>query len=417
MSQSSTNHFPDDITLRRMLRELVPTVDIRTTGIKTFTKLLAKYVTNELQYNENNDKIEITYAQLKTKSNFIRDELTIVINELAGESENDDGDDDDDGDDGDEHVESDDDDDDEDNDFDYDESTTTTAKPTKAKAKTKGKAAPKRKKNTNRAKSTQKGISKQMAKFLKKIDVVEFPSSQTEKNIQIPRTEIVKGLWSYIRDNNLQNPKNRQEIILDKKMQKLFGVEKFTMFTMNRYVSTHIEPFPSIEEVEEVAKKKAAIAKAKREEKNGGKTKKRKRKVASSTSSTSTPAKKKPAVAAAAAAASSSPTKKKRKGMKEGSQPPFRLSEDMAAVVGTDILPRPQVIAKIWVYIRRHGLQNPENKKEIICDKKLRRIMDGAKTITMFTMNKHITPHLVERVDRSEYVHEPDDYDNDDSIE
>jgi len=45
----------------------------------------------------------------------------------------------------------------------------------------------------------------------------------------LPRTEMVKGLWSYIKSNDLQNPKNKSEILPDSKMKKVFGAKPFTV--------------------------------------------------------------------------------------------------------------------------------------------------------------------------------------------
>ena len=49
--------------------------------------------------------------------------------------------------------------------------------------------------------------------------------------------------------------------------------------------------------------------------------------------------------------------KKKRKPKKPGLQPPYRLSKAMKAVVGKDILPRPQVVTALWAYIKEKDLQ------------------------------------------------------------
>lgn len=54
-----------------------------------------------------------------------------------------------------------------------------------------------------------------------------------------------------------------------------------------------------------------------------------------------------------------------------------------------------------------HSQQNPSDKREIFCDDKLKAVMGGKPKITMFNMNKLLTPHLLEKVDRSLYVHEP----------
>jgi len=94
-----------------------------------------------------------------------------------------------------------------------------------------------------------------------------------------------------------------------------------------------------------------------------------------------------------------------KKSRKQGGQAPYRLSDALARVVGKDILPRPQVTQALWAYIRKHNLQNPEDKREILCDELLRKVM-GQSKVTMFTMNRLITPHLLEKVDKSEYTHE-----------
>ncbi|QXW20217.1 SWIB/MDM2 domain-containing protein (plasmid) [Comamonas aquatica] len=48
----------------------------------------------------------------------------------------------------------------------------------------------------------------------------------------LPRTEIVKKLWDYIKANNLQNPSNKREILADAKLKPIFGKDKVTMFEM-----------------------------------------------------------------------------------------------------------------------------------------------------------------------------------------
>jgi chromatin remodeling complex protein RSC6 len=93
----------------------------------------------------------------------------------------------------------------------------------------------------------------------------------------------------------------------------------------------------------------------------------------------------------------SMPTKtreKKSSGGKAGAlQKPLQPSEELTAVVGSAPLPRGQVVSKIWEYIRSHNLQNPENRREILADDKLRKVF-GKDKVTMFEMNKHLTAHL-----------------------
>ena len=74
-------------------------------------------------------------------------------------------------------------------------------------------------------------------------------------------------------------------------------------------------------------------------------------------------------------------------------QQPLRPSAELAAVVGPDPLSRGEVVSKVWEYIKANGLQNPENRREILADDKLEPIF-GAKKVTMFEMNKHLARHL-----------------------
>src|SRR5438067_9692046 len=72
---------------------------------------------------------------------------------------------------------------------------------------------------------------------------------------------------------------------------------------------------------------------------------------------------------------------------------PLQPSKELAAVVGSKPLPRPEVVSKVWDYIKKHDLQNPKNKREIVADDKLERVF-GKKSVTMFEMNKHLAAHL-----------------------
>src|SRR4051794_18512559 len=72
---------------------------------------------------------------------------------------------------------------------------------------------------------------------------------------------------------------------------------------------------------------------------------------------------------------------------------PLQPSKELAAVVGSKPLPRPEVVSKIWDYIKRNKLQNPQNKREIRADDKLRPVF-GKDSVSMFEMNKHLAQHL-----------------------
>src|SRR3954469_12693994 len=72
---------------------------------------------------------------------------------------------------------------------------------------------------------------------------------------------------------------------------------------------------------------------------------------------------------------------------------PLQPSKELAAVVGSDPLPRPEVVSKVWDYIKTHNLQDPANKREIMADEKLQAVF-GKERVTMFEMNKHLAQHL-----------------------
>jgi chromatin remodeling complex protein RSC6 len=73
---------------------------------------------------------------------------------------------------------------------------------------------------------------------------------------------------------------------------------------------------------------------------------------------------------------------------------PLQPSDELAAVVGSSPLPRTEVVSKVWDYIKANNLQNPENKREILADEKLRAVFGGKDKVSMFEMNKHFAQHL-----------------------
>ncbi|UDL94356.1 SWIB/MDM2 domain-containing protein [Lichenihabitans sp. PAMC28606] len=76
-----------------------------------------------------------------------------------------------------------------------------------------------------------------------------------------------------------------------------------------------------------------------------------------------------------------------------GLMKPVQPSKELGAIVGHEPMPRTEVISKIWDHIRKHNLQNPENKREILADDKLK-VIFGKDSATMFEMNKLLSPHL-----------------------
>jgi chromatin remodeling complex protein RSC6 len=57
----------------------------------------------------------------------------------------------------------------------------------------------------------------------------------------IPRTEIVKKIWDYIKKNGLQDKKNRRNINADSKLKPIFGKDQITMFELAKVVNKHVK--------------------------------------------------------------------------------------------------------------------------------------------------------------------------------
>jgi chromatin remodeling complex protein RSC6 len=72
---------------------------------------------------------------------------------------------------------------------------------------------------------------------------------------------------------------------------------------------------------------------------------------------------------------------------------PLTPQGPLAAVVGASPLPRGQVVAKVWDYIRAYNLQKPTDKRVILADDKLKAVF-GKDECTMFEMNKFIAQYL-----------------------
>ncbi|HQY45690.1 MAG TPA: SWIB/MDM2 domain-containing protein [Usitatibacteraceae bacterium] len=101
------------------------------------------------------------------------------------------------------------------------------------------------------------------------------------------------------------------------------------------------------------------------------------------------PAAKKPAAKKAAPKKSGAKRKPNAAFMK-----PLTPSAELAAVIGAAAQPRTEVTSKLWAYIKKNGLQDKVNKRNINADDKLRAVFGGKKTVSMFEMTKLVSKHL-----------------------
>jgi chromatin remodeling complex protein RSC6 len=73
---------------------------------------------------------------------------------------------------------------------------------------------------------------------------------------------------------------------------------------------------------------------------------------------------------------------------------PMTISEELAVVVGKGPMPRSEVVKALWVYIKKHDLQDPKNKRNINADAALKAVFGGKATVSMFEMTKLVSKHL-----------------------
>ena len=73
---------------------------------------------------------------------------------------------------------------------------------------------------------------------------------------------------------------------------------------------------------------------------------------------------------------------------------PLKPSAALAEVVGDKPLPRTQVVKKLWDYIKKKGLQDKKNRRNINADAALKPIFNGKSQVSMFEMTKYISKHL-----------------------
>ncbi len=106
-------------------------------------------------------------------------------------------------------------------------------------------------------------------------------------------------------------------------------------------------------------------------------------------------AKKKPAAKKAAPkkVAKKAAPKKKRK-PSAALMKPMTPSATLAEVVGAKPIPRGQITKNLWAYIKKHGLQDQKNRRQINADDKLKKIFGGKASVNMFEMTKLVSKHI-----------------------
>lgn len=124
--------------------------------------------------------------------------------------------------------------------------------------------------------------------------------------------------------------------------------------------------------------------------KKGAAKAKKSRKGSDSDDDASWKREKKPAAKKAKAAA-----KGATKGRATGFTRPYKLSDELASIVGAPELPRHEVVKKMWEIIKGRNLYDPKNKQFAICDEQLQTVI-GVKRFRTFAMLKYLKPHFLD---------------------
>lgn len=74
---------------------------------------------------------------------------------------------------------------------------------------------------------------------------------------------------------------------------------------------------------------------------------------------------------------------------------PVGIDDILADVIGSEPRPRTEVTKDIWVYIKKHNLQCPTKRTDIVADEKLKKVFGGKKKVSMFEMTKLVSGHLI----------------------
>ncbi|KAL2495536.1 SWIB complex BAF60b domain-containing protein [Forsythia ovata] len=165
----------------------------------------------------------------------------------------------------------------------------------------------------------------------------------------LPRTEIVKQLWAYIRKHNLQDPGNKRKIICDDALRLVFETDCTDMFKMNKLLAKHIIPLDPTKESYQAKKPKVEDY--------------------------------------------------PEKGSTEPTPPPVIISDSLLKFFGTgerEML-QSEALGRVWEYIKVNQLEDPLNTMTIHCDAKLQELL-GCKSISALGIQEIIARrHLFKR--------------------
>ncbi|KAM3370602.1 hypothetical protein ACQJBY_018126 [Aegilops geniculata] len=162
------------------------------------------------------------------------------------------------------------------------------------------------------------------------------------------RTQIVKQLWAYIRQNNLQDPDDKRKIICNDELRIVFGTDSTDMFKMNKLLAKHITPLDPKDQPSEAKKVKAATA-----------------------------------------APQQMPTINQN-------QPYVVVSDALAKFLGVEgTVPHDDALKYLWDYIKANQLEDPASAS-ILCDSSLQELF-GCESIPASGLSDLLAHHFIQR--------------------
>ncbi|XWS54843.1 hypothetical protein CRYUN_Cryun10bG0124300 [Craigia yunnanensis] len=242
---------------------------------------------------------------------------------------------------------------------------------------------------TRRASKADKQVKKRGGGFQKVCSL----SPQLQNVVgesELPRTEVVKKLWLYIKENNLQDPMNKRNIICDESLHAIFRVNSINMFQMNKALTKHIWPLSAEDEkVKHEMKCEDSDDSATVDAENANEEKKEEEKEEEEEEEEE----EQEGNARGSKNKRSSKVDKDVKRRGGGFTKLCSLSPQLQAFIGEPELARTEVVKRLWTYIRDKNLQDPKNRRNILCDESLHALF-RVNTINMFQMNKALSKHI-----------------------
>ncbi|KAG2575466.1 uncharacterized protein LOC120642770 [Panicum virgatum] len=160
------------------------------------------------------------------------------------------------------------------------------------------------------------------------------------------RTQIVKQLWAYIRQNNLQDPDDKRKIICNDELRVVFGTDTTDMFKMNKLLAKHITPLDPKDQIHNTKRMKA-------------------------------------------------PTETPQPGPLIN-QPSVVISDALAKFIGVDgTFPQEDALKYLWDYIKANQLEDVINGS-ILCDSKLQELF-GCESIPMSGLSEMLGHHFIKK--------------------